>query len=174
MTKTKLTKDCFTSSMWGYRSSNFDAWLPKEQIVAESNIITKILKKPMTFLEMAQEFCGSTDPKELKKYALTLPMIEELIKRQSKGEETVDTKGNYNFFFVKDADDGVSVGCVFRGERDWDPSIDRLGDGFRWRADSRLLVPNLDTSILESSDTASFDEAVKIVKAAGYQVAKII
>lgn len=149
----KLTENCF-KDFW-YRDSDFDHWLPKKQPAQEGEITVLTLGKQMTFLEMAQEFLGTQDPKEIKKYCLTLPMIEEMVKNHS---VELDTNGYGNFAFVDNGDpDGenpVSVAHVYRGDgaRPWYAYVYELANSACWRADDRLMVCNLDTKKLCSSE----------------------
>jgi len=139
----KLTKDCFKD--FYYRDEDFDNLLPKKQPKQSGGISIIQLERQMTFLEMAQEYLGTTDVEEIKKHTLTLPMIEKLIKDH---EDELATSGWGNFFFVK-SNDGVSVGSVDLDERDWDAGVFTLGNDYRWDADNRLLVRNLDTLMLD-------------------------
>lgn len=161
-TSQKKTSECFKD--FYYRVSYIDSWLPKTQQKCEGDVSVITLDKPMTFLEMAQEYLGSTDVEVIKKHTLTLPMVEELI---SKHKDSLNTDGYGNLFFVE-SEDGVSVGFVYRDSRDWNAHVYRLDDGYRWSAGNRLLVRNLGT--LESSDTLTLDRALEIVKGAGYEV----
>lgn len=162
--QTKLTKDCFKD--FSYRDSDFDNWLPKGQPAMSGEVSVKILGKAMTFLEMAQEYLGTTDIEKIKKHTLTLPMVEEMVKNNA---SELDTKGYANFFFVEsDAFLSVSVGRVHRGGRGWRAGVLSLGDGTRWDAGDRLFLRNFGT--LEHSDTPALSEAIAIVEKAGYEV----
>ncbi len=150
--KSKPTKDCF-KDFW-YRDSDFDNLLPKTQPAQEGEITVLTPGKEMTFLEMAQEFLGTQDPEKIKKYCLTLPMVEEIIATR---ENELETTGYANFFFVENKDGGVSVAGVFRRGvgRPWDARVDELADVYRWYADDRLVVCNLETRPLGTSDPVS-------------------
>lgn len=153
----KNTKDCFKD--FYYRDSNFDAWLPKVQPARAGDVTVLELTKEMTFLEMAEHFLGTTDPKEIRKHALTLPMVEKMV--ESADTNGMHTNGYGNFFFVENEDGSVSVGRVGRGvgDRRCRADVYELSDGDRWRADFRLVVCNLDTRNLETSVPVSDLEA---------------
>ena len=168
-TPTKATKDCFKG--FSYRDSDFDNWLPKVQPAQSGDITIKQNQKEMTFLEMAQEYLGTTDVEEIKKHTLTLPMVEELVKNH---ESELRTDGCANFFFVEDNKEGVSVGYVFRGGRAWRARVNSLGLGSRWGAGDRFLLRDLEeASTLRPSDPVlGLDAAIKMVKDAGYVIYK--
>ena len=154
----KKTKDCFKD--FYYRDSRFDTWLPKNQPAQSGEITVLQNKKEMTFLEMAQEYFGTTDIEELKKHALTLPMVEEMI---AKHKSELGVTGWGNFFFMENKDGSVSVGSVARVERAWFAYVYRLGDYYRWSADNRLLVRNLGT--LESSGPLTLEARITSLEA---------
>ena len=149
-TSQKLTTDCFKD--FGYRNSDIDKWLPKEHPAQDCEITIIKPETDMTFLEMAQKYLGTTDPKEIKKHCLTLPMVEEMIKNAD--TNGMVTNGYGNFFFTEDGDGSVSVGHVDRVGSRWGARVFRLDYGGRWGADDRLLVCNLSgASTLEPLDT---------------------
>lgn len=158
----KKTKDCFKD--FEYRDSDLNAWLPKEQPATEGEVTVIERTKEQTFLEMAQEYLGTTDTKQIAKHALTLPMVEKLI--ENADANGLRTDGYHNFFFVEDNDGGVSVASVDRGDSRWFAYVDRhgsrwhafvfrLGLGGRWYTDYRLLIRNLDAKTLGRSGPVS-------------------
>lgn len=155
----KKTKDCFTT--YRYRDSDFDTWLPKIQPALDGEITVIILDSEMTFLEMAQKHFGTQDPEIIKRHALTLPMVEELVEKYS---NELNTDGYGNFFFVETGseDNPVSVGNGNRGVRGWNVGVYRLDNGHRWSAGNRLLVRNL--RILEPSETLSLEQRIKAIE----------
>lgn len=173
---TKLTKNCFTRSSWYYRDSDLDAWLPKKQPAQEGKVMVIIRDKEQTFLEMAQQYLGTTDPEKIKPYCLTLPMAEKMVEERSAELRTDDYT---NFFFVEtgNEEEPVSVARVYRDGPRWYASVDRLGSDRRWHAGPRLLVCNLDTKTLGGLEPVlDFDSdlsvAIAKVKGAGYEVIK--
>lgn len=155
-TAKKPTSACFKD--FGYRDSDFDAWLPATQPEKEGTVTVHGLPRAMTFKEMAVHFFGSSDPAVIKQHTLTLPMVEEMIDTR---ESELKTDGYANFFFVEKADGGVSVACVFRGDgaRPWGAGVRGLSYDRRWYADHRLLVCSLDSVALEPSVPVSDLEA---------------
>ncbi len=154
-TKSKLTKDCFKD--FSYRDSDFDTLLPKKQPAKEGKITVHQLPRDMTFTEIATHFFGSDDIETIKKHTLTLPMIEEMIATR---ENEMETTSWANFAFVENKDGGVSVADVYRNDgagRHWDASVRGLASGYRWDADNRLLVCNLDTKTLQNSDPSAVE-----------------
>lgn len=157
----KRTKECFPKPRYAYRDNNFDNWLPVNQPKTDKCVIaTLACTKDWTFAEAAAKVLGvgaGTSSKLLGKaliengHTVTLVQAEEMVNKTEDGEETgMRTDGYGNFFFVEtgDEDNPVSVGFVNRGGRDWGADVDSLDDGFRWYADRRLLVRNLDASKL--------------------------
>lgn len=147
-TSKKLTEDCFAGKEFSYRDNDFDNWLPKTQPAKEGNVTVHQLPRPMTFKEMAQHFLGSDDIEVIKKHTLTLPMVEQMIKT---GESELETTGWGNFYFLENAEGGVSVGFVRRDVPRWHAGVYELGYSGQWLADRRLLVCNLDSKTLEPS-----------------------
>lgn len=148
------TKDCFKDFTW--RDADIDAWLPKNQ---KDSLVGKItshkLQVPLTFLEMAQRFIGTTDIEKIKEHTLSLPMIDVLVKKQENGEDVgLRTDGYANFFFVENADGSVSVLGVYRYDGGWYARVGRLGCGFGWDAGRCLLLRNSDALALGSSEPA--------------------
>jgi len=143
----KKTKDCFKDFAW--RDSDIDARLPITQKAQKGEVSVIQLETEMTFLEMAQKYIGSTDPKEIKKHTLTLPMVEEMINNHS---DQLRTDGWGNLAFVEDSDGSVSGLDVGRGGGRWGAGVRRLDSGYRWDAVSRLLLRNSDTLKLSPSD----------------------
>ena len=143
-TKSKATKDCFTSDKFYYRDSDFDNWLPKIQPAKEGTVTVHQLPQEMTFKEMAIHFLGSDDIETIKKHTLTLPMVEEMIKTR---ESELETTGWGNLFFVENEDGSVSVAYVFRydDDRHWDAFVYELGYDYRWYAGYRLVLCNSDS-----------------------------
>lgn len=173
--KAKATKDCFKD--FYYRDSYLNKWLPKEQPAREGEVTVLSLDKEMTFLEMAEHFLGTKDPAEIKKYTLTLPMVEKLVENAEANGLRIDGWGN--FFFVENADGSVSVANVNRNASQWNVNVNELADSYRWHADNRLMVWQLDTRANLDSMTLPIEEnevlaAIECVKAAGYQVVKIM
>ena len=164
----KLTKHCFKD--FAYRNSNIDVWLPEKQPKQSGEVTVIVRTKDQTFIEMAEQYIGSSDPAILKKHTLTLPMVEKLI--QDAEANGLCTDGWGNFFFVEDKDDGVSVARVNRDGSRWYADVHRLGRDRRWDAGIRLLVRNVDASKLGRSDTFSLEQAVQMCKEAGYKVSK--
>ena len=155
------TVDCFTGSIWKYRDSDFDHWLPKQQPKRDACVVTVLEPtQPWTFVEAAQVVLGVTtsDVKELGSllikggHTLTLKQAEDLAERTEAGEATgLTTDGYANFFFVETGDEAqpVSVGDMGRdGVRSWAAGVDRLDYGTRWNVDDRFLLCNADTSKL--------------------------
>jgi hypothetical protein len=162
--KSKLTENCFTDSSWSYRDSDFDVWLPKKQPEQEGEITVIVRDKYQTFLEMAQEYIGTTDPEKIKPHCLTLPMVEEMIEKHSADLQTL---GHSNFFFVENEDGSVSIAGVYRGDPRWNAFVYGIDRGFRRIADLRLLVRNLDASKFEDLEPVlNFDSRIaKLEKA---------
>lgn len=155
----KATKNCFVGSNWLHRDSDFDSWLPKTQPAQQGEITVITRDKEQTFLEMAQEYLGTTDPEKIKPYCLTLPMVEKMIEER---REELCTEGWANFFFVETGkeEEPVSVAHVRRDAPGWSADVGRFGDDGRWHAGPRLLVRNLDASKLGNSgpsDTQSLE-----------------
>ncbi len=159
----KATKDCFTDF---YRDPSLDTLLPKEQPAQSGDITTIKLNKEQTFLEMAQEYLGTTDPKKIEKHCLTLPMVEKII---AEYPNELHTNGRLNFFFVK-SKDGVSVVDAARGYQRWGAVVYRLKDSYHWRVGDIFLVRNLGHS--ESSDSLSLESRVAELEAWRERMAK--
>jgi hypothetical protein len=157
----KKSKACFTSTLWVYRDSDIDTWLPKEQAAqAAGSVGVYQLQNPKgtTFREMAlaavQAALGTSDEEiigRLKEHGLTLtlPAIESMVERQESGEDVgLRTDGYANFAFLEDAAGSVSVIYFYRRGRRWNANVNRLGNDNRWNADNRLLLRNSDTRAL--------------------------
>lgn len=149
ITQTKLTKDCFKD--FGYRNSCLDTWLPKEQPARAGEVSVHVFSERLTFKEMAKKFLGTDALDVVKQHCLTLPMVEEMIVNHS---DQLNQDGYINFFFVENEDDSVSVARVSRhaGDRRWRADVYEFAYDDRWYAGHRLVVCNLDTQTLESSD----------------------
>ncbi|MFA5942240.1 MAG: hypothetical protein WC798_01020 [Candidatus Paceibacterota bacterium] len=162
--KEKKTKKCFTGSRWTYRDSDFDNWLPADQPNADACTITTLApSREWTFIEAAVAVLGiigidtNTDVATIGEYlikqghTMTLAEAEEMVEKTEKSEETgMRTDGYGNFFFIETGNpkNPVSVGYVSRDGRGWGAGVRSLGRGYRWSADYRLLVRNLDTQKL--------------------------
>lgn len=160
--KGKKTKKCFPRPRYVYRDADFDNWLSADQPDANACVITTLgLSRDWMFAEAAAKVLGIGAGSNVillgialieNGHTMTLAQAEEMVEATERGEETgMRTDGWGNFFFVETGDpkEPVSVGCVYRGERDWGASVYRLGYGHRWYAARRLLVRNLkDTSKL--------------------------
>lgn len=159
----KSTKRCFVGGIWSpdYRDKDIDSWFPANQPNAGACIISTLAPaKDWTFAEAVVAVLGvsaNTPTKAMgellikRGHTVTLPQDEEMAEKTERGEKTgmrTDTYGNFGFVETGDPEDPVSVGYVYRGGRDWRARVVRLDRGFRWRADARLLVRNLDASKL--------------------------
>ena len=153
----KKTGKCFTGERWSYRDGDIDRWLPTaqpEQAACQVGVYQLQNTAGTTFREMAAaalEVGPGTSldllAKALKEQGLTftLPAIEQLVDRQEDGEDVgLRTDGYANFFFVENSDGSVSVLYVRRCGGGWCGYVNRLDDGSRWSAGSRLLLRNSD------------------------------
>jgi hypothetical protein len=149
--KGKKTAECFTGEIFGYRDSDLDKWLPKNQPDQEaSKFIGRQLSQPATFKQAVENFLGVSGDidflaKTLKErgHITTLSVIESQVERQEAGEDVgLLTNGYVNFFFVEDKDGSVSVVRVFRDVRQWGVYVGGLGVDFRWNAGDRFFFCN--------------------------------
>lgn len=148
----KKTKDCFTNKkIFGYRDSDLDNWLPKNQPdETEGKFSAQQLTQNSTFKQTTESFLGVSGDidflaKTLKDlgHITTLPVIESLIERQEAGEDVgLLTNGWANFFFVEDKDGNVSVVYAYRDGRQWYVIVYRLGDDDVWIDGSRFFFRN--------------------------------
>src|SRR3990167_3847238 len=143
----KETKDCFKNFGW---RDDMDTLLPITQKAQKGEVSVIQLETEMTFLEMAQKYIGSTDPKKIKKHTLTLPMVEVVIEYHS---DKLRTDGWGNLAFVENSDGSVSVLNVGRSGGRWHGYVYRLDGGSRWSAEDRLLLRSSDTTTPGSSET---------------------
>jgi len=157
----KPTKKCFAGSYYAYRDTDFDRWLPADQLQATPCEITTLASaKDATFAQWVSTILGvsaSTPTKTLgsllieRSHAMTLVQADNVVGRTENGEATgMQTNGYANFFFVEtgNEDDPVSVARVRRYDSRWNAYVDGLGDVIRWSAGGRILVRNLDASKL--------------------------
>lgn len=156
----KPTKDCYTDAIWSFRDSLFDIWLDKYQPNRDEQLITVVKpKKPWSCIEFAQVVLGTTSD-DIKKlgnllvkggYALTLPQVENLVKRTDAGELTgLKDDGCANFFFVETGSEDmpIAVGIVDRyGARKLHANLTHLGL-HQWSSDHCFLLCNADASKL--------------------------
>ena len=158
--KTILTKDCFKGSNIYYRDSDIDSWLPKKQNVVKVSKPTPCdYATPLTFLEMAQKFYGTTDVKELLKKTFSLTEIEAYTKDPEK--YGLKTDGWGNLFFVEEKNGGVSVVGIGRGDDGrWSVHVGGLDRVDRWSLEHRFFSRNLDSRTLGNSDTSDIEKRV--------------
>lgn len=96
---------------------------------------------PITTLEKLIKICN---------YFMTFEQAGEMIK-------TVEPKSNIamcadvfsNFFFMKNEDDSISVGCLPRDERDHMSNVYRFSNKTPWSPGNRLLVRDFDIGKLD-------------------------
>jgi hypothetical protein len=155
-TGAKQTKKCFRGSRWAYRDGDLDNWLPADQPDAPACTATTFaLLREWTFAEAAEKIVGLKIPGASAKllghelirlgHTMTLAQAEEMAEATERGQKTgMRTDGWDNFFFVEtgDEEDPVSVLNVLRSDRGWLAGVLRLGHGYRWIAESRLLLRN--------------------------------
>ncbi len=158
----KKTKKCFVvGNRYYYRDADFDNWLPANQLGADACVITTLAPaKDWKFAEAAAAILGVGAGTNIvllgnllieHGHTMTLPQGEELVDKTERGEKTgMRTDGWGNWFFVETGDpkNPVSVGHVLRDSRGWCAHVRSLDYGYRWNADPRILVRNLDTSKL--------------------------
>jgi hypothetical protein len=135
------TKNCLKN--FAYRDDSIDNLLPETQPDLKGKVTVHTLGKSMTFIEMAQEFIGSTNVEEIKKHTLSLPMVEKMIAER---EDELENTGWGNFAFVENADGSVSVLHFVLFDGRWSAYVNRLGCGDGWLAENRLLLRNSDAS----------------------------
>ncbi len=153
----KKTKKCFVSSLWYYRDSASDNWLPADQPNADAGTITVLTPmKDWTFAEAAVSLLNVSPNTPVvtlcsllkeRRHTMTLAQGEAMAEATERGEKTgMVTNGYGNFFFVENEDGSVSVAFVYRYgvARPWNAHVDELAHSYRWRADRRLVVCNLD------------------------------
>lgn len=160
----KPTKKCFVGKRW-FHDIYFNSHLPTNQKRADACVVSTLaFSWDWKFAEATAVILGigaCTDivflGKLLKKsgHIMTLTQAEKIvvenIKKSSKMKKADNT---HNAFFVENKDGGVSVGVVYRkwnslvyGDYDDHASLRDFDDDHRWNANNtRLLVPNLDTS----------------------------
>src|SRR3989344_8286072 len=152
----KPTKDCFTGSRYAYRDGDFDTLLPAKQPNTVACIISTLApSREWTFVEGAAAILGigaGTDIVLLgtalieNGHIMTLAQAEQMVEKTERNENTkMRVDGYGNFFFVETGDpkNPVSVGLVFRDDRDWHAYVLLLDYDFRWHAGRRLLIRNL-------------------------------
>lgn len=155
------TKKCFAGKLWYYRDSDFDNWLPADQPNAEASAITVLTPmKDWTFAEAAVSILNVSPDTPVatlgmllkeRGHTMTLAQAEAMVNFTERSAKTgLRTDGYANFFFVENKDGSVSVADVRRrvDGRHWRAGVGELADCYRWRADIRLLVCNLDPSKL--------------------------
>jgi hypothetical protein len=149
--KGKKTAKCFTGKIFGYRDSDLDSWLPKDQSDwPEGKFSAQQLAKNATFKQAVESFLGvsgDTDflAKTLKErnHITTLSVIESLVERQEAGEDVdIRTDGWANFFFVEDKDGSVSVVGVYCYDRQWYVRVLRLSHAYECSAGPRFFFRN--------------------------------
>ena len=122
-------------------------------------ITTLAFSREWTFTEVAAEILGvnaSTDIIVLgnslieHRHTMSEAQAEKMMKKTDHGEKTGLTFKYTNLFFKETGNpkNPVSLGCVYRGERDWIAGVRRLAYAYRGDAGYRLLVRNLDASKL--------------------------
>jgi hypothetical protein len=150
----KKTKDCFTNkSRYAYRDSDLDNWLPQNQPgQSEGKFSVQNLTRGATFKQVVESFVGAAGEISdltpiLRHHITTLPTIESLIERQEAGEDVgLRMDGWGNFFFVEDAEGGLSVVLVNRlGYGRWHVNVRRLDRGVVWHGGRRFFFRNTDT-----------------------------
>jgi hypothetical protein len=162
----KKTKDIFKGDDIYYRDSDLDKWLLKEWNDIELGEVSSFPTSG-TFQETCEKHVHTKDGKELLKYSFTLPQIEEIMKDPEK--YALKTDGWSNLFLVPDKYGGVSVVDADRDGGRWGVSVYGLGDDSVWDDDNRFFFRNLSIS---PSDSLSLENALKVVKEAGYLVFK--
>ena len=154
----KKTNQCFPiGERYAYRDNDFDNWLPANQPNADACVITTLVAtESWTFAEAAARVLGIGagtsilmlgDALIQNGHTMTLAQVEEMVEKTENGVKTemrVDGYGNFFFVETEDPKNPVSVGNVVRDGRDWGARVRRLARGYRWRADIRLLVRNLE------------------------------
>lgn len=158
----KPTKKCFTGSRWAYRDGDLDNWLPTGQPDAPACSVTTFApSREWTFAEAAEKIVGLRIPGASAKllghelinggHTMTLAQAEAMVEATERGEKTgMRTDGWGNFIFVEtgDAENPVSVLCVFRAGRRWLANVRRLGCDVRRSAERRLILRNSVASTL--------------------------
>jgi hypothetical protein len=149
--KGKKTAKCFTGKIFGYRDSDLDAWLPKDQSdQLEGTFSLQKLSQNATFKQAVESFLGITGDidvlaKTIKErgHITTLPVIESLIEQQEAGEDVgLLTNGWGNFFFVEDKYGSVSVVHAYRSDGQWYLRVRRLVYDFEWYDAYRFFFRN--------------------------------
>ena len=153
----KKTAECFRKSCWSYRDSDFDSWLPAEQLATKAQSISAHrFATQSTFIEMARAAL-KVDPDFpiegltilLFRHVLTLPQLEQLVDKQESGVDVgLRTDGYTNFAFVENSEGGVSVAGVDRDVAGWGGGVYRLDRDVRWDRVGRLLLSNSDAVTL--------------------------
>lgn len=159
----KKTKKCCTGKLWYYRDGDFDNWLPGDQPNTDSGTVTVLTPmKDWTFAEAAVSVLNvSPDTpvailgKLLKErgFTMTLTQLEAIVEATERGNATgLRTDGWGNFAFVETGNENnpVSVASMLRNDdaRPWFAYVNGLSNDYRWGADYRLMVCNLDPSKL--------------------------
>src|SRR3989344_4118529 len=153
----KKTRACFTGSRYPYGcDADFDHWLPAKQPNTAACVISTLAPaKDWTFVEGAAAIRGigaGTDIVLLgtalieNGHIMTLAQAEQMVEKTERNENTkmrVDGYGNLFFVETGDPKNPVSVGLVFRDDRDWHAYVLLLDYDFRWHAGRRLLIRNL-------------------------------
>lgn len=89
-------------------------------------------------------------------------------------------KSGWYIFYVKDSEGTLwAVGALWDSGRGWGVAAGSVTYPGRWDDGDQVvsrefLTPSASAQTLEPSDTLTLEQAIKLVKEAGYQVAKII
>lgn len=123
--------NCFTDkSIFAYRDSDFDSWLPKT-LTASSEV-------EATGCELAETTMEEDMAKVGKKFT-NLLQIEDLILRTEKGEHTGLVTNCYANIFFLQVDSSVFTVCAGRDDDGWSVLLDRFDAGSGWRSGHRFF-----------------------------------
>lgn len=153
--KSYKVADTFKSSIFEYRDSDIDNWLPKELGVLERGVSTIYkTKSGQTFVEMFADN-GLKTEKDIIPYCYSLQEIEAMCDRT---DSNLLYNGYANFFPVTDGKE-VFVLHVLRDGGRWYVYIRRLDCDYVWDADYRLFLRNFDTLKCDS-ETLTLEKRV--------------